>query len=42
MEFSQKKNREIDLFDLTSFFGLAFFNFLAHYGVAYANFSMLK
>ena len=25
MEFSQKKNREIDLFDFTTFFGLDFF-----------------
>ena len=31
MEFGQKKIREIDLFDLTSFFGLwTFLNFLAH------------
>ena len=27
MEFGKKKNREIDLFDFTSFFGLDFFNF---------------
>ena len=31
MEFDQKFFREIDLFDFTSFFGLDFFNFLAHY-----------
>ena len=31
MEFGQKNFfREIDLFDFTSFFGLDFFNFLAH------------
>ena len=30
MEFSQKKNCEIDLFDFTSFFGWTFLNFLAH------------
>ena len=27
MEFGQKKSREIDLFDFTSFFGLDFFKF---------------
>ena len=30
MEFGQKKIREIELFDFTSFFGLDFFNFLTH------------
>ena len=30
MEFVDKKFREIDLVDITSFFGLDFFNFLAY------------
>ena len=35
MEFGQKEFSEIDLFDFTSFFGLDFFNFLAHCELLY-------
>ena len=37
MEFGQKKFREIDLFDFTSFFGLDFFKFsgpMCYVGIA--------